>query len=343
MKKLILKITALALILFGLGTGEALADNTTYTSFIHDLTTSFGGRESYGTSYQETMVQDNYTGGKITYSSISKFILDSKNKLSEYIQDANTQSPTITYTRENGELYTFITPEDITNFGKLFTILKYKNVEGYKIGEKPSLGYESDPGFGSVISAFKRAKSENIFTSKDVKTYLASEDNSSGKTYYKAVLINNKFTELDVVIETPANKIKGFTGIKSKYLISYEQTNLTLPHKNYIDYNAMVNTYQGRFYIGDPISKVAMDIPMNYLATGLAGAKFKTTELFKSAIKNTVNAIDGQAADFDPHFTINKEGDLEGKLYLDKIYFYYCYHFNYPSGKMTTTHGPCKK
>lgn len=307
---------------------DKMGENSTSESCIGYL----DSKGVFGRTYWGEINQQIFNNG--VKSSSSKFIykVDSKSKMAYY--DTHEIGSTSLFLND-GSVINKADKEELKSLKPLFTKLGYPEPIWFKIeGELASSSTDNDPVISNYISLI--AKHNSFKVDREKYTYTSWEGNN-----YKILEINctSNTPTLIVTRYGEIKKRKAIDIIRTTYNLHYSSISLEAPKKSVLNYSKMLNTREGKIFIGKPITDIAFSFVMKFIKVVSPG-KYLSNEVFLKYQNYIIESVNN-----DPEMNrivLSLSGNnINGLIPLDGLTYYYCIKLDRSSGEGTIVDGKC--
>lgn len=320
-----MKICFLSVLLFGL-TGCSFNINNVNNASAKEKTcvSHLDSQGVFGIGYTGYINQKFFSKGKITIQDDFIYTVDGKAHLA-YYQTGDIGSTSFFF--KDGAVINEADPQELISMKSLFSKLKLTKPKWFKIeGSKLSSTTENDPVLGNYLSLIDKHKTKSF--KNNIYTYTSWED----KKY--------KILAITCIVDKPARVVtrygeiidkKAVDTIKTEYLIKYNNPTLEIPTKQLLNYTWLLDTKEGRYFIGKPITEVAFSFVMDFINMVAPNKKLEE-KIFNDYKKYIIESINNEPEMNKIVLSLSGE-NLQGLIQLDGLEYYYCIILDRNTGK----------
>jgi hypothetical protein len=269
----------------------------------------------FGVGYTGIMKQSFFEKGKVSATNVFKFTVDG-NAHTAYYNTGEIASTSFFF--PDGSVINEVDPMELESMKPLLAELKLQKPHWFKIdGEKLISTSQNDPVLGTFTYTSWEENKYKILTIK-CNDYMPSQI----VTRYGDI-INKKAVDL----------------VRTSYKIRYDNPKIEIPTKEVLNYTWLVNTKEGKYFIGKPITDVAFSFVINFIKF-IAPNKRLDDKVFGQYQRYIIDNVNN-----DPemnNIVLTQSGsNLNGFITLDGLNYYYCIVFDRNSGNAKLSEGKC--
>jgi len=286
----------------------------------------------FGVGYTGSINQIFYDKGKVTSTDNFKYIVDGNARLA-YYNTGDISSTSLFF--PDGAVINEADPIELQSMQELFIKLKLPKPRWFKIeGEKLESTSANDPVLGNYM--FLTKVNKGIVKKGDTYTYTNWED----KIYKIMTVKCEQSKPVEVVTRYgEINDRKAVDTIKTSYKINYNNPTLEIPNEAVLNYTWLLDTKEGRYFIGKPITDVAFGFVMDFINM-VAPKKRLDAKIWAEYQKYIVETINNEPE--MNKIVLSVVGDkLSGQIPLDGLVYYYCITLDRDTGKGVLADNKC--
>lgn len=237
---------------------------------------------------------------------------------------------------KDGSVINKADPEEVVNLKPLLTQLKIEEPKWFKIEGQPLTSTaENDPAITNYLKLVK--ENNKVSRVKDTIEY-KYWDESNYKTMRVSCSEGRPVKVVTKYGQIVNNKLKEL--IRTDYTIKYNNPSVVVPQDAVVNYTKMLNTREGKIFIGKPITEIAFSFVMNFIKLVKPGTRLVDQEFinYQEYLANSVNNEPEMNA-----IVLTRNGNnLDGVIPLDGIDYYYCIKLDRNTGEGTLLDSKCK-
>ena len=319
------KICLLSVLLFGLtGCSSNFINENNETSKEKSCVSYLDSQGVFGMGYTGYMNQKFYDKGQVSISDDFIYTVDGNTHLA-YYQTRDLGSTSFFF--KDGSVINEADPLELDSMKSLFAKLKLTKPKWFKIeGSKISSTTENDPVLGNYLSLIEKHNTTSV--KNNIYTYTSWEDKK-----YKILAVTCIVGKPVKVITRYGEIIdkKAVDTIKTDYLIKYNNPTLEIPTKQVLNYTWLLDTKEGRYFIGKPITEVAFSFVMDFI--NMVAPNKRLDDKVFSEYKNYIIESINNEPEMNKIVLSQSGENLQGVIPLDGLVYYYCIILDRDTGK----------